>query len=70
HHAPLRRPWRRPTEAPDFGRGLSRSFGEIAALRAEQARLAQELASLRALVQKMATELGMPADPPEPPVPQ
>jgi uncharacterized protein YceH (UPF0502 family) len=44
--------------------------GEIAALRAEQARLAQELASLRALVQKMATELGMPADPPEPPVPQ
>jgi uncharacterized protein YceH (UPF0502 family) len=37
------------------------SAGEIAALKAEQARLADELAQLRALVQRMATELGIDA---------
>jgi uncharacterized protein YceH (UPF0502 family) len=34
--------------------------GEIAALKAEQARLAEELAKLRALVQRVAGELGIP----------
>jgi hypothetical protein len=33
---------------------------EVAALKAEQARMAQELSSLRALVMRMAAELGMP----------
>ncbi len=37
------------------------SAGEIAALKAEQARLAAELAQLRALVQRMAAELGIDA---------
>jgi uncharacterized protein len=37
------------------------SAGEIAALKAEQARLADELAQLRALVQRMAAELGIDA---------
>jgi uncharacterized protein YceH (UPF0502 family) len=37
------------------------SAGEIAALKAEQARLADEMAQLRALVQRMAAELGMDA---------
>jgi hypothetical protein len=35
------------------------SAGEIAALKAEQARLAAELSQLRALVQRMAAELGI-----------
>jgi uncharacterized protein YceH (UPF0502 family) len=37
------------------------SAGEIAALKAEQARLADELAQLRVLVQRMAAELGIDA---------
>ena len=37
------------------------SAGEIAALKAEQARLADELAQLRTLVQRMAAELGIDA---------
>ena len=37
------------------------SAGEIAALKAEQARLAAELTQLRALVQRMAAELGIEA---------
>jgi uncharacterized protein YceH (UPF0502 family) len=37
------------------------SAGEIAALKAEQARLADELAQLRVLVQRMAAELGIGA---------
>ena len=37
------------------------SAGEIAALKAEQARLADELAQLRALVQRMAADLGIDA---------
>jgi uncharacterized protein YceH (UPF0502 family) len=37
------------------------SAGEIAALKAEQTRLAAELAQLRALVQRMAAELGIDA---------
>ena len=41
--------------------GLGVSAGEIAALKAEQARLAAELAQLRALVQRMAAELGIDA---------
>jgi len=39
--------------------GLDVSSGEIAALKAEQTRQAQELAELKALVQRMARELGM-----------
>ncbi len=39
--------------------GLGVSAGEIAALKAEQARLAAELAQLRELVQRMAAELGI-----------
>jgi hypothetical protein len=35
------------------------SAGEIAALKAEQTRLAAELVQLRALVQRMAAELGI-----------
>jgi len=35
------------------------SAGEIAALKAEQTRLADELAALRALVQRLAGELGI-----------
>ena len=38
------------------------SAGEIAALKAEQARLAAELAQLRALVQRIGAELGIDAD--------
>jgi uncharacterized protein YceH (UPF0502 family) len=37
------------------------SAGELAALKAEQTRLADELAQLRALVQRMASELGIDA---------
>ena len=33
--------------------------GELEALKAEQARLSEEVAQLRALVERMATELGM-----------
>ena len=39
--------------------GDSVAIGEIAALKAEQARLTAEVASLRALVQRIAGELGM-----------
>ena len=49
--------------APDpAGAGLTAnvSAGELAALKAEQARLAAELATLRALVERIAAELGMP----------
>ncbi len=38
---------------------FSVSAGELAAIKAEQTRLAQEVASLRALVQRMASELGI-----------
>jgi poly(3-hydroxybutyrate) depolymerase len=34
------------------------SAGELAALKAEQTRLADDVAELRALVQRLATELG------------
>jgi uncharacterized protein YceH (UPF0502 family) len=37
---------------------------EFEALRAEQKRLANEVSQLRALVQRMAAELGMPIDDP------
>ena len=40
-------------------RGQDVSSGELAALKAEQTRLAQELAELKALVQRMARELGL-----------
>lgn len=48
--------------ASNAGAGSSRTAvneDELAALRAEQARMAQELSSLRALVVRMATELGV-----------
>jgi uncharacterized protein len=44
--------------APDGASG-SVSAGEIAALKAEQARLADEVAALRALVTRLASELGV-----------
>ncbi len=45
--------------ATDDDRPASLGAGEIAALRAEQTRLAAEVAELRALVQRMAQELGI-----------
>jgi uncharacterized protein len=45
--------------APARG-GSDVSAGELAALKAEQARMAAELAELRTLVQRMASELGIP----------
>ena len=45
--------------APSADGGVS--AGEIAALKAEQTRLSDELAQLRALVQRMAAELGIDA---------
>jgi len=47
------------TEGDTEGTGVS--AGEIAALKAEQTRMAAELAQLRALVQRMAAELGIDA---------
>lgn len=44
--------------------GESVSSGELEALRAEQNRLAAEVAQLRALVERMATELGVSIEPP------
>lgn len=46
--------------APAAGGGVS--AGELAALKAEQARLAREVADLRALVQRLARELGFDPD--------
>jgi poly(3-hydroxybutyrate) depolymerase len=37
------------------------SAGELAALKAEQTRLADEVAALRSLVQRLARELGVEA---------
>lgn len=48
-----------PERASDGGGGVT--AGELAALKAEQARLASEVAELRALVQRMAAELGIAA---------
>jgi uncharacterized protein len=45
------------------------SAGELAALKAQQARLVEEVAELRNLVQRMARELGMASDAP-PPAPE
>jgi uncharacterized protein YceH (UPF0502 family) len=59
---PPPRPW--AGTAPGDG-GVS--AGELAALKAEQARLADELASLRALVMRLAGELGVDASPPATP---
>jgi uncharacterized protein len=56
--------WVAPTPgaagAAGEGGGASVSLGELAALKAEQLRLAAEVAELRTLVQRMAAELGMP----------
>lgn len=49
--------------APIGGGDGSVAAGELAALKAEQARLSTEVASLRALVQRMAGELGINTDP-------
>ncbi len=51
-----------PGEAADEVGGSSVSAGELAALKAEQARMAAELAELKALVQRMAQELGISPD--------
>ena len=47
---------------PSSGGGRAASDGELAALKAEQARMAHELSSLRALVMRMANELGVSTD--------
>ena len=51
-----------PQRLADAGEGAgvaSVAMGELAALKAEQARMAAELADLKALVQRMAAELGV-----------
>ena len=53
-----------PPRAGGIAEDAAVSIGEIAALKAEQARLADELASLRALVHRLAGELGIDAEPP------
>ncbi|MFM8768199.1 MAG: YceH family protein [Rubrivivax sp.] len=45
--------------------GADVSAGELAALKAEQARLAAEVLQLKALVQRLCNELGLDATPPE-----
>lgn len=45
--------------------GESVSFGEVEALRVEQNRLALDVARLRALVERMAAELGVSIEPPQ-----
>ncbi len=54
---------RTSASAPSADAGVS--AGELAALKAEQARLANELATLRALVLRLAGELGVDASLPE-----
>ena len=49
------------------GFGVDVGAGEFAALKAEQTRLGRELETLRALVQRMAQELGMDPSPTSPP---
>lgn len=51
-------PAARAAGADDFGAGQV-SVGELSALRAEQTRMAAELAELKALVQRLAGELGV-----------
>jgi hypothetical protein len=41
------------------------SVGELVALKAELGRQGEELATLRALVHRLAGELGVPTDPPD-----
>jgi hypothetical protein len=45
--------------AGDAGGGVDISAGELAAIKAEQSRLAAEVAELKALVQRLAGELGV-----------
>ena len=52
-----------PREAAGASDADAISVGELVALKAELARQGSELAELRALVQKMAAELGISADP-------
>ena len=49
----------RLADAAGAAEGASVASGEIAALKAEQARMASELGELKALVQRMAAELGI-----------
>ena len=56
--------WTADGDHPD---AASLSAGELAALRAEQTRLGRELDALKALVQRMARELGIEEPPPPPP---
>jgi len=48
-----------PAGLADAGAAVGVSAGELAALKAEQTRLAAEVEALKALVQRMARELGM-----------
>jgi uncharacterized protein len=50
-----------PASAPATDAPMGVSAGEIAALKAEQTRLADEVAELRSLVQRLARELGVEA---------
>ena len=50
-----------PASAPLAQEPMGVSAGELAALKAEQTRLADEVATLRALVQRLARELGVEA---------
>ena len=52
-----------PREAAGASDADAISVGELVALKAELARQGSELAELRTLVQKMAAELGISADP-------
>jgi uncharacterized protein YceH (UPF0502 family) len=51
--------WVAPVAGAVGEAGASVSLGELAALKAEQLRLAAEVAELRALVQRLASELGV-----------
>ena len=51
-----------PNPASASSSSRAAADGEMAALKAEQARMAQELSSLRALVMRMANELGVSTD--------
>ena len=48
-----------PMPIPSVAAGASVAAGELAALKAEVTRQGAELAELRALVQRLATELGL-----------
>jgi uncharacterized protein YceH (UPF0502 family) len=50
--------------SPDASAGASHSLSEFEALKADHKRLAQEVTELRAMVEHMASELGIALDKP------